>query len=148
MIITEKDWDLIHARTPEETKKLLAYGAHINAQDTDGKTALIWTIENHDSTDTEAQVKMLIKMGAAVDAKDKKGYTALSYAREVYSTREVYSEEKQAMFKRIIDMLIEAGADVNAKAKYSSQTNSNKGKNKSGIENTILTKMRNMVNRD
>lgn len=57
-------------------KELLEAGANVNAQDGDGRTALIWaTSEKYPDS-----VKVLLGVGADVNVKDKDGNTALMWA--------------------------------------------------------------------
>ncbi len=89
------DLELINAKTAEETKRLIAAGADVNAKDWYGRTALM-------KAQTAEQTKLLIDAGANVNAKDDYGYTALMNAYTAEQTK----------------LLITAGADVNAKNKH------------------------------
>ena len=65
---------LIYAETAEETARLLAAGADVNANNFDGLTALMYAI-------TPEQTKLLIDAGADVNAKNFCGITALTLAK-------------------------------------------------------------------
>lgn len=63
-------------------------------KDKEGKTALIYAIEDHENLE---KIRLLIQAGANVNAKDNNGNTALSLAQKAGNTE-------------IIKLLIEAGA--------------------------------------
>jgi ankyrin repeat protein len=101
---------------------LIAAGADVNARDKNGNTALmIATSRGHVDI-----VEILIDAGADVNAKDECGNTALMIAVNIpdYSTDEEHTEQLvyrgsswliYRYRKKIVKILIEAGADVNAK---------------------------------
>lgn len=68
----------------EALEDLIKYGADINAQDNEGKTALIHAIDSprYDKEDSIQIVEALIKHGADLNIKDNQGKTALTYALE------------------------------------------------------------------
>lgn len=95
----ELDKKLLHAKTAEEIAFLLASGADVNAKDdTFGKTALMYAIDNNDIE----QIKLLIDNGADVNAKDNNGVTPLMLAKTAEQT----------------ELLIKKGANVNAVDKH------------------------------
>lgn len=88
---------LMSANSKDVADVLIKAGADVNAKDTNGLTALIFTT----SHDRKAIAELLIKAGADVNAKTNDGLTALMYV--TYSGR-----------KDIAELLIKAGADGNA----------------------------------
>jgi ankyrin repeat protein len=58
---------------------MLKLGANPNAQDRDGRTALMHAIDHRDSYTNI--VKILIKYGANLNIKDKRGAGAIDYAK-------------------------------------------------------------------
>jgi len=132
------DLKLINAETAEETKRLIAAGADVNAKDWYGRTALM-------KAKTAEQTKLLIDAGADVNAKDKGDYaplisvevggrTALMEAETAEQTRLLiaaganvnakddygYTALMEAKTAEQTGLLIAAGADVNAQNKYKS----------------------------
>ena len=130
------DLELINAKTAEETKRLIAAGADVNAKDWYGRTALM-------KAQTAEQTKLLIDAGADVNAKDKGDYaplisievggrTALMKAQTAEQTKLLiaaganvnakddygYTALMEAKTAEQTKLLITAGADVNAKNKY------------------------------
>ncbi|KTD59051.1 ankyrin repeat domain-containing protein [Legionella shakespearei] len=83
-------------------------GAYLNAMNANGQTALHITTLNADVEHTRA----LIKLGIDVNVQDKKGNTALLRTLEF-----VAYKKKNEKGKEIATMLMDAGADVDAKDK-------------------------------
>ena len=100
-------------------------GADVNAKDKNGKTALMIAAQNTISN----AVRVLIDAGADVNVKDNNGKTALMIAVcRNYEFRDLYSGKKKKRRQaavmayyinksliNILNSLIEAGADINAK---------------------------------
>ncbi len=85
------------------TRQLLAAGAHIQAVDERGQTALFWAI-NEGAVDVTAA---LIAAGADVNHRDAQARTPLMFA--YWATRR---SGLQAEIAAIVRMLVDAGADV------------------------------------
>ena len=116
-------------------KMLLDAGALINAKDNDGKTALIYALENSSGTET---AKVLIAAGANINVAGKDGQTPLMLAARRHSIEAIkaligagtsatinakdkqgktalhYLSEMGNVSLELVKLLIEEGADVNA----------------------------------
>lgn len=88
------------AQIDSELSELIENGAHVDAVDEDGRTALTVSVVKNNVD----YVKLLLEAGADVNAKNKNGGTALMLA-----TGLGYTDCARALLK--------AGADVNAKTK-------------------------------
>ena len=128
----------------EIVELLISAGADVNARDKNGDTALMYAANSPGYTTQGAYrrwigyqnpadwaylynvhvVRILIDAGADVNAKDNEGRTALMIAVNIpdYSTDEEHTEQLvyrgSSIYryrKKIVRILIEAGADVNAK---------------------------------
>ena len=86
-------------------EKLLSSGADINAQDKNGITPLIKSVDSYVPTPILTKVEFLVSHGADITIKDKWGKTALD--RFLYHNErfERENEEEQAAFERIIELL-------------------------------------------
>jgi uncharacterized protein len=91
---------LMRATNDEICSLLIDAGADVNAQRSNGLTALMITSGIWGGL---AKIKVLIKAGADVNIKDEYGKTALMYAAE------------QSGHLEKVKLLVEAGADINAK---------------------------------
>ena len=88
-------------------KLLLDGGANIKARDNDGKTALLYSVQQYMSEaggvlSRPEIVRLLLESGADVNARDKKGDTALMMTVQVWRNQLV-----------IPQLLLDKGADVN-----------------------------------
>ena len=82
---------------------LLSAGADVNAQDVQGRTALMWATTGATGTDSHPELlPLLIQAGANLDTRDNKDGTAVVYAS-------IHGHLESAW------ILIEAGADVNVR---------------------------------
>ena len=65
---------------------MLAWGANLNAQDSEGYTPLHLTIKNIENDKSQAQalttVSRLLQFGAKIDVKDKKNKEPLDYLED------------------------------------------------------------------
>ncbi len=93
--------ELCKAGTAEEIREALECGANINAKDKDGRTVLMFAVENN-SPDIVLQA--LMNAGADANAKDKQDMTALMYAAK--------NSNPEA-----VKVLLEGGADATVKDK-------------------------------
>lgn len=84
-----------------EIKKILAEGADINQQDGNGYTSLIWACSYSSDENYREKAKLLISEGANVNIGANDGNTALI--------------EAAGNSPEIFDLLLEKGADLNAK---------------------------------
>lgn len=93
-VATELDLKLINAKTAEETKRLIAAGADVNATDNLGMTPLLWAR-------TVEQIKMLIAAGADVNATDNQGGNVVywCYWMNLNRDEEILKIIKEAMAK-------------------------------------------------
>jgi uncharacterized protein len=91
---------LMRAMNDEVCSLLIDAGANVNAQRSNGLTALMITSGIWGRL---KKMEVLIKAGANVNVKDEDGKTALMYAAE------------QSDFLAKVKLLVEAGADINAK---------------------------------
>ena len=85
----------------EAVKNAIASGKNANEKDKDGKTALMYAAETNRD---EEVLRVLINAGANVSARNNKGTTALHFAAVNKSCN-----------PKIIDVLTEAGIDVNVR---------------------------------
>jgi ankyrin repeat protein len=104
---------------PESVKLLIEAGADVNAKSDDGSTPLMvasgaWHPE---------VVTLLIEKGADVNAKDTAGKTSLMFAAgtQIITARfgsggvwEAQADSERKGARRIVDLLIDKGADVNS----------------------------------
>jgi ankyrin repeat protein len=91
------------AARAETLQSLLTAGGDVRARDREGRTALIWAVKGTPSSPSHPElVQLLIAAGAELEARDREGGTALVYAA-------VRGDTESAR------LLIEAGADVNAR---------------------------------
>jgi ankyrin repeat protein len=108
-------------RAVETIKVLLDGGAPINQQAGDGTTALIVALQNGDA----AIARMLLERGAAADMGNAKGWTPLFLAVKARS-REIGTVPNpvidQAALFDVIKLLVEKGANVNARTSVRSET--------------------------
>ena len=108
-------------RAVETIKVLLDGGAPINQQSGDGTTALIVALQNGDA----AIARMLLDRGAAADMGNAKGWTPLFLAVKARS-REIGTVPNpvidQAALLDVIKLLVEKGANVNARTSVRSET--------------------------
>ena len=81
---------------------LAEYGADINAQNLDDKTALMYNILN--SADVN-MINLFISLGSDINIQDIHGYSALMYASILD-------------YRNLAEILIENGADVNKRNNY------------------------------
>ena len=94
---------------------LIKAGANVNLQDVGGYTALM-SASASCQTEDERNVEMLIKAGAKLDLQDKYGNTALINASNEGEDYDKPEDIKMKQLNRkIIMILIRAGADVNIK---------------------------------
>jgi ankyrin repeat protein len=113
MATDDKRTALMYAchRTDESAVKcvglLLEGGASVRAADENGKTALMWAVEE---TADRAVVAEILKRKPDLDAHDKFGNTALHYCAA--RTRDAH------LTHVIAQMLLDAGADINATNTY------------------------------
>ena len=90
----------------KEIKRLIALGVYVDAKDRNGNTPLHWASGNGHAD----VVKLLIDRGAKVGVRNGRGETPLSCV-----IRSCWRDIEKA--KAIIEALIKAGADINAKNK-------------------------------
>jgi ankyrin repeat protein len=113
-------FDAAQRGTVEDIKFFLEQTG-VNTKDENGRTPLALAVRRYDDNNVEL-VKFLISKGADVNAKDKKGKTLLHEIS--YNTKkEEKDEHLQDFFQKsmidiieIANILISAGADVNARA--------------------------------
>lgn len=86
-----------------EVEKVLAEGVDINQQDGNGYTSLIWACSFSSDENYREKAKLLISEGANVNISTNEGNTALI--------------EAAGNSPEIFDLLLEKGADLNAKKK-------------------------------
>ncbi len=79
-------------------------GADLNAQDSDGRTALHYACSSKD----ESIVTFLVNKGADVNLRDKRGKTALHYA----VCEQSYRLDEMQKMESIVKFLVERGADL------------------------------------
>ena len=95
--------------SPEMVNELLDASADVNVQDYDGRSALMWAVTDQVSDMHAGVLKALLAGGAMVDLADHRGQTPLmllvTAAADAFNLR---------LSRRLLDVLIEAGADVNA----------------------------------
>jgi ankyrin repeat protein len=125
---------------PEMIPFLIRAGAHVNAVDSIGKTALIYAAQNNPNASV---VQALVQAGANVSATDVGGNTALMYAAQNNPAANVVQALIQAGANvnmsnlegwtalmaaaqynsnaNVTRALVQAGADVNANAAHSTQ---------------------------
>ncbi len=110
MLLGENDCDLIVSQIFNKNSLCneLKNNFLVNATDLNGRTALMFALQNRCPRDNTETVKFLIEKGAKVNAEDKHGNTPLIIALQ--------SNPKYKM----IEYLIEMGANVNAKNKFGS----------------------------
>jgi uncharacterized protein len=94
----------------ETTALLLQAGAEINHGRTDDEALLAWAAAGYPSL-----VGALLDQGAAVDARDDRGRTPLIWT--IAAGREIAEEHRQS-HRQAARLLLERGADVNARNKY------------------------------
>ncbi|MBK5106414.1 MAG: ankyrin repeat domain-containing protein [Burkholderiales bacterium] len=94
--------DAANAGDIDRARKLLAASADCNERNGDGATALMLAAY----AGNLAMVKTLIEAGADVNAADERGWCALSKA--------VYNAELDRGFADVVQVLIDAGANVEA----------------------------------
>jgi len=90
---------------PDEVMQLLIdKGAQVNAQDTQGYTALMIAAK----VGQMAGVEFLLAKGASVNLKNNNGQTALKLARTVHENKQIINAN--LVEDRIVAMLLKAGA--------------------------------------
>lgn len=104
--MSEQLIEAVNAGDAARVSQLLAAGADVNARDAYGATALMNAAHGGNLEMTE----MLLAAGAEVDARDELGWTALMKA--------CYNADRNCGFPDIVQRLIAAGADANAKITY------------------------------
>ena len=73
---------------PVSVQLLAAKGAIVNTRDNEGKTPLMWAVENALHSDFRvASVRTLLESGADVTIRDNKGVSALDIARSLPNLR-------------------------------------------------------------
>ncbi len=108
----------------EIVELLIQEGADVYVKDCRGFTTLMWASKRKH----KKIVEILIKAGVEINAKDKYGQTALIFAFptrlgetllqafiDIINNVDLVSNSSEGNEKEILEMLIEAGADVNAK---------------------------------
>jgi ankyrin repeat protein len=99
---------------------LLEHGAKVNVADSNGKTPLMYAMNNRGY----GTVSALLEHGAKINARDKEGETALMYAiraaqhdpiRLIGDDQKKKELESQERYVELIKLLIDKGADVNAR---------------------------------
>ena len=130
--------DAVRAGNGQEAVRLIAEGADVNAADPLGTTPLMWAARYGDA----AVVDRLIRAGAKVAAENVFGVTPMSEAALIGSEpviRELFSAgvnpdspnpEGETALMLVVrtgqldaaELLIDAGADVNAKERWAGQT--------------------------
>ena len=95
-------------------RKLLDQGADLGDKDVDGWTPLRCAVcKNH----TEI-MRILIQAGADLNDRDQEGFTLLSFSASFVNETDEKDQEQMETLK----MLIEEGADINAKNHYEGET--------------------------
>ncbi|MBI5569379.1 MAG: ankyrin repeat domain-containing protein [Desulfomonile tiedjei] len=87
----------------KELTRLLDQGANVNARDTDGSTALMWSCA---SSNCLRVAKLLVARGAEVNAKDNSGKTALTRADD----RGALTAADQIVVQEFKEFLLQHGA--------------------------------------
>jgi ankyrin repeat protein len=93
-------FDACEKGSPDEVAAMIKAGAHLNASDDEGETALMRAAGHNPNP---AVTEVLVKAGADVNAKSKSGFTPLMEG--------VMSEKPKL---EVLALLLKAGADVNA----------------------------------
>ena len=109
------DYAIEGTKTMEFIEKLLIVGANINIRDNNGYNALLYAI----SKNNMQIAKFLIDHGAKlenVDVRDDKGRTPLM--RAMIASVEIYNHRKKREIIENIEMLLQAGADINITDNY------------------------------
>ena len=89
-----------------EVERMLLDGADVNSRDEEGATLLM--LASH--AGNPVLVTLLIESGAHVNAQDMRGWSAISHA--------VYNAEYKRGFADVVQVLINAGADIEAAIGY------------------------------
>jgi ankyrin repeat protein len=102
---------LLHAAEQwniEDCRKWLDAGADVNSTDAYGRTALHVVLERPIKNITVDIIRLLLERGANPTLMDNRGKTALGWA----------ARNMEAHTRKIIRMLVDAGADLNSSSTY------------------------------
>jgi ankyrin repeat protein len=99
-------FESVNAGDVATLQRILSSGAYANVRDAAGNTLLMLAAQRGDLP----MVNLLIAAGASVNAVDAAGWSAL--------TRAVYNSALQRGFADVVQVLVEAGADIEAPIGY------------------------------
>ena len=122
---TKSLFEVVEKGDIEQVKKLISEGGDINVKDENGHTALHLAVINGNKT----LVELLIAKGADIEAQNRKKQTPLTVAIKTLGEQNfkmktkkyakgIPSHEYLRTAKEIVSLLIDNGADVNAKTEF------------------------------
>jgi ankyrin repeat protein len=106
MVMKAQLVESVKAGDVAEVARMLLAGADVNSRDEEGATLLMLAAY----ASNLAMVEALIEAGADVNAQDARGWSAIS--------RAVYNAEQNRGFAEVVQVLINAGANIEAAISY------------------------------